>query len=286
MNTSRKITLDGTRNLRDLGGMVTRDGRTIREGVLFRSDRLSYLSGKDVDKLISYGLCCIYDLRNTHEQNSQRDVTVPGCEHISLPVFPERVEGITHEKDEEVQGYISFIDAVLRDKGASRQRMISSYRSFVNSEHCRKQFGFFLEDLLAREKEAQSKGEKKAYVWHCAGGKDRTGFASVILEEIFNIPKEDIIEDYMLTNNYVSGGLDDFDPAQLAPLKEHFKDRLEEIGEQIKESVEDMVLARRAYIDASYDEVEKLYENFTDYIVEGLGFSLEKQEELRKLFLE
>ena len=286
MNTSRRIEMDGQKNLRDLGGMVTADGRRIRENVLFRSDRLNTLSEKDIEKLISSSLCVSYDLRNTHEQTEQPDVDIPGCEHISLPVFPERVEGITHEKESQLQGYIRFVESMMENEGASRKRMAGSYRSFVNSDHCRKQFRFLLEDLLARERKAGETGEKKSYLWHCAGGKDRTGFAAAILEEIFGIPKEDIIEDYMLTNQYVNSDLTQISPQMYVMMKEHFGDRIEEIGEKIRGSVDDMILARREYIDAAYDEIEKLYGSFAVFLKEGLGFDEEKQEELRKLFLE
>ena len=271
---------------RDLGGMVTTDGRKVRDGILFRSDRLSSLSERDIEKLTAVHLCCAYDLRNTREQKENPDAKIPGCEYISLPVFPERVEGITREEQTLLEEYIELVGSMMENKKISAIRMVEGYRTFVRSEHCRAQFHFFLEDLLAREKEARKKKEKKAYLWHCAGGKDRTGFVSVILEEIFGMAKEDIIDDYMLTNRYVDFRLTDLSLQLYERLQEYYGEQIEEITEMIREPIDDMTHARREYLDASYDEVEKLYGNFTDFIVEGLDFSLEKQEELRKLFLE
>ena len=41
------ISLHGTLNTRDIGGYLTRDGMRIRKGLIFRSDRLSYLTEMD-----------------------------------------------------------------------------------------------------------------------------------------------------------------------------------------------------------------------------------------------
>ncbi len=39
-------------------------------------------------------------------------------------------------------------------------------------------------------------------LWHCAGGKDRTGILTVLLCEVLQIPKKDIEADYLATNLY------------------------------------------------------------------------------------
>ena len=286
MNTSRRIITDGPHNLRDLGGMISKDHRKVKEGILLRSDKLSSLSDRDKKILRSMNLCCAYDLRNAHERADRPDVVIPGCEYIPLPIFPDRVEGITHERDSELNGYIRFVEAMLKDRESAKNRMISSYRDFVRSEHCRAQFGFFLEDLLKRAGEAKECGQKRAFLWHCAGGKDRTGFASVLLEEIFGIPEEDIIDDYMLTNKYVDQTLPGISSHVSGAMEEYFGDRIEEIAEQIRGPVADMMLARREYIDAAYEEAERCYGSFSSFLTKGLELTLEKQEEMRRLFLE
>ena len=115
MNTSRRIITDGPHNLRDLGGMISKDHRKVKEGILLRSDKLSSLSDRDKKILRSMNLCCAYDLRNAHERADRPDVVIPGCEYIPLPIFPDRVEGITHERDSELNGYIRFVEAMLKD---------------------------------------------------------------------------------------------------------------------------------------------------------------------------
>ena len=38
------VELDGTHNTRDLGGYETQDGRAIKNGILYRSDKLKNLT--------------------------------------------------------------------------------------------------------------------------------------------------------------------------------------------------------------------------------------------------
>ena len=58
------IELDGVANLRDLGGLPTGDGRTVRSGRLLRSDNLQDLTRADIDRLLELGLTDVIDLRS------------------------------------------------------------------------------------------------------------------------------------------------------------------------------------------------------------------------------
>ena len=58
-NVSTKIPFEGLRNTRDLGGMVTMDGRKIRKGMLFRSGLLAHATEEDLKQLSGMGLRCI-----------------------------------------------------------------------------------------------------------------------------------------------------------------------------------------------------------------------------------
>ena len=143
MNVSRKIELDGTKNLRDLGGIRTKSGKRIREGALLRSDSLHALSGKDVETLVSMGLRCAYDFRNDVEQKKAPDREIPGCLIISDPVFPEKMEGVTHDEEDQFGQYIRFVEQV-RNNLDVEELMKEDYRTFVTSEHSRNSFHFFL----------------------------------------------------------------------------------------------------------------------------------------------
>ena len=77
---TRWIELDGVVNMRDLGGLPTRDGRTTREGRLIRSDNLQDLSEGDVRHLVEVlGVTDVVDLRS----HVEHEVTGAGPLRIS-----------------------------------------------------------------------------------------------------------------------------------------------------------------------------------------------------------
>lgn len=57
----------GCRNVRDVGGLPTSDGRVIRAGVLIRSESLQYLTAEGVEAVRRAGVGRILDLRGDGE---------------------------------------------------------------------------------------------------------------------------------------------------------------------------------------------------------------------------
>ena len=78
---SKLIELDGTYNFRDLGGISS-----VKENLLFRSDRLSELSENDIKKIKQLGIKRIIDLRSIGEIESHKDKVIEGIENIALPI--------------------------------------------------------------------------------------------------------------------------------------------------------------------------------------------------------
>ena len=60
----RHVALEGAHNFRDLGGYPTQDGRSVRWGVLFRSDALAELSDADLEVVGALGLRLVCDFRS------------------------------------------------------------------------------------------------------------------------------------------------------------------------------------------------------------------------------
>src|SRR3954454_16784999 len=92
--TGRWVRLDGTTNMRDLGGLPTTDGERTLPGRILRSDNLQTLSEDDVRRLVKeMGLREVIDLRTTAEillegRGPLRDVSEVTHRHFTL--LPER----------------------------------------------------------------------------------------------------------------------------------------------------------------------------------------------------
>ena len=202
MNTSRKIDFEGLNNTRDLGGMLTADGKKIREGLLYRSGALYRASEKDLNKLAEYNLCRIYDFREEDDREHRPDPGIPGCSNLWIPILMEDGAGVEQGEKAQEEAYKMFRN-LIENPEQSAAMMTDIYRQFIREEYCRKQYGRFVKDILSISQEAQKEGKQPVILWHCAAGKDRAGFGAVILQEIFGVSREDIFADYMLTNSYV-----------------------------------------------------------------------------------
>ncbi|EQM31721.1 tyrosine-protein phosphatase [Rhodococcus erythropolis] len=71
--SAAEIRLDEARNFRDIGGYRTTDGRTVRTGLVFRSNKLSSLNETDLAKLTAANLTLDVDLRNASERAEDPD---------------------------------------------------------------------------------------------------------------------------------------------------------------------------------------------------------------------
>ena len=63
-----RIEVTESRNLRDLGGYRTMDGREIKKGVLYRSDHLNKITKSDIEMVAALRVNTVYDLRSEEER--------------------------------------------------------------------------------------------------------------------------------------------------------------------------------------------------------------------------
>ena len=79
------------KNLRDLGGIRTVDGRTVRHGMLYRSSYLYKLSDADAELLQdSIGLSTVVDLRSPSELAEKTDTLPEVVKYIHLPPLDDK----------------------------------------------------------------------------------------------------------------------------------------------------------------------------------------------------
>ncbi len=83
----RWVTIDGTYNTRDLGGLTTTSGRTVRSGLVYRSASLSGLTDTGVAQLAALGVVCVVDSRGAEERLDDEDRLPAGVDlvHAEIP---------------------------------------------------------------------------------------------------------------------------------------------------------------------------------------------------------
>ena len=241
------IPFEKLNNVRDLGGMKTIDGKTIRSGLLFRSGHLSDLSENDVNKLSSM-VRGIIDLRSEGEAAEKPDMVIPGVESIHIPIIDSFTAGITREEESDQQIFQRF----LLSPDAAKTYMCEMYRDF-SSDSAVSQYRRFLHYLV----------ECAPVLWHCTAGKDRAGIASVIIEEALGVAREEIIKDYLRTNEYIE--------KDILFLTEFVKKQAGIESGLADEALRYLFGAEEDYIMTFYNTVDEKYGNIESFIREGIG---------------
>ena len=159
------------RNMRDLGGLRTADGRKIKPQMLIRSAHLAQAEERDTEHISE-----VIDLRTPAERQESPDRTY-GCEYTPLPVFEEINAGISHEEKarERAIPNMEILYGMLIDRYPDAFRRI----------------------LLRIMQHDYSKG---AILWHCTEGKDRCGITTALVLEMLGVDRETIMEDYLKAN--------------------------------------------------------------------------------------
>jgi protein-tyrosine phosphatase len=107
-----------------------------------------------------------------------------------------------------------------------------------------------------------------------AAGKDRTGFGVAAIQLALGVPRETVIEDYLLTNE-----AKDFEQFILPRLKANY-------GEIDVEAARALSGVRAEYIHAAFDEVDATFGSFDNYREVGLGIDARRRDALRNRYLE
>lgn len=236
----RRISFEKIQNARDLGGLATREGRVIPRGLLLRSAKLHGASDGDIQRLEQeLHLEKIIDLRTAGERQGCPDPEIPGAEYCPIGVFDERVAGISHEQDEL----------------ASIPPMETLYGFMATDESCRKNLG-----RAARAVMEHNFGEGSV-LWHCTEGKDRCGLLAVVLLMALGVDREQIMEDYLLTNE-VNG-----------PKAQSLYERALSAGKSSQEAqaVRNVFLAKESYLQVVFDVIDKDFPEDGTFLTEGLS---------------
>ncbi len=165
-DTPRILTIGGIRNVRDIGGWKTVDGREIKQGMLYRGTELDgavrpelKLTDKGRNELLStLGIRSDMDLRSSEDN-------VPGSYILGANVGHQYYE-------------VSMYSGVFTEEGKTVIKDIFS-------------------DL--------AKPEKYPVYLHCTFGVDRTGTVCYLLEALLGVNEEDLVRDYELSGLFADG---------------------------------------------------------------------------------
>ncbi|MEV0648431.1 tyrosine-protein phosphatase [Phytomonospora sp. NPDC050363] len=259
---ARHIPLEGSPNVRDLGGYATADGRTLVEGRLYRAGSLNALTDDDLAAVTALKLATVVDFRTPGEiQGAGADRLPDGLTATLLPIGGGDLD----------QYYNAAFDpeerARLLEGGRNAEALVGINRGFVSSATEREQFAEALR-LIAD-------AESLPMLFHCTAGKDRTGWLSAILLTALGVDRETVTADYMLSNEY------------FLPGGEELLAKLAGSGLDIDADLfRPLIEQRPAYLEAAFAEADERFGSFDGFLHKGLDLDDDTLDALRAALLD
>lgn len=259
-NISHVISFENLYNTRDLGGIKGRYG-TIKSKRILRSGTLFGASENDLKKLtLEYNLKTVIDFRTSDEAGEKPDPDILGVKYINNPILDTIEVGVTYDK----KSFKSFLDFKELDP---LKMMPFFYRQLADYPFSVEAFKNFLWTV-----KNQTEG---TILYHCSAGKDRVGSGTALLLSVLGIPRDDIIEDYMLTN------------ACMVQNPNSIEKRLAKLN-MTKEEIERFKLyetVRPELLEAFLDRIDKVYGNIDKFISDVVGFGTVERDEFIKNYI-
>lgn len=165
----RRLPLEQGSNFRDLGGYVTKDGRTVRWGKAFRSGAMPLLSEADHKLIGGLGLDSVVDLRSQEERE------------LTADTIDDRTGAMFLSNDYSMRTLL----ASFQQDGENMYRGME--------ELLVPQFRSLYRRIMADE---------GAVLYHCSAGQDRTGIATALLYDLLGVDRETILKDYHLSTEW------------------------------------------------------------------------------------
>lgn len=180
--TGRIHRFDALDNFRDYGDYATAAGRRIGVGRLFRSGHQARVTEADLERLGAFGIATVVDLRRPGERRDQPSKRPAG---FAGTVIESRYD------DGGEAPHITFLKTADLTIDAGRRFMTDTYRQLpFEPSHL---------DLFGRYFRALAETDGPVLI-HCAAGKDRTGLLAALTHHVLGVHRDDMVEDYLLTN--------------------------------------------------------------------------------------
>lgn len=175
------VEVAGVRNFRGLGGVKVGD-KHFKFGLAFRCAHLSKIEEEGIKTLQKLNIRYNFDLRTTREKAEKPDREIEGITRIDFDILGAPTAGLSHEKHTNRKEFLALAIPMTDLYVVMLNGCIERYR-----------------EAIAKSIECLLNGEP--FLFHCSEGKDRTGIFAMLLLGMLGASKEDILEDYMITND-------------------------------------------------------------------------------------
>ncbi|MDD6468013.1 MAG: tyrosine-protein phosphatase [Erysipelotrichaceae bacterium] len=239
------------RNFRDVKGYRNDYGEWIKPQMIFRGASLDAVDDKELVEMSQLGIKYILDFRDEQEALLAPDRYINQMEYIRIKAM---------------SGGFDFGELLKKGFTMESLTMMNQYLKmgyetmpFDNPAYHR------LFELLL-------KNDGKVY-FHCSAGKDRTGIAAFLIMIALGCSKEDAINEYLLSNQYLK-------------QKDQELASILQIPKEIEALCEPLLYVQKESILCSIHAIQKKYETFDDFLFVEYGLDQKKRKRLREIYCE
>lgn len=252
LEDKRLIPLEGADNFRDIGGLKTQNGKSVKWGKLYRSGKLSGLTAADFTSLEDLAVKTVVDFRTNSEFKLEADTLPPFVSYLHLPIGEDSWSG----------------GALLQN---IRNMTPDSMENFMVELYA--EIPIKWSDQYKRYFESLQEPASAPLVYHCTSGKDRTGIATAMLLYSLGVDMATIKKEYELTNYY-----------RYSANQKTYK-ALEKYGIPTEIS-KPLMGVKGTYLDRVFAEIGARYGSMDAYMAEELGLDEAAKKKLQALYLE
>ncbi|MEO1187440.1 MAG: tyrosine-protein phosphatase [Pseudomonadota bacterium] len=244
----RLLPLEGGRNFRDLGGYATSDGKTVKWGHAFRSGVMHELTDADYDYLSGIGVKVICDFRESDERlREPTDWRGGAAEYLT---FADPAE--EDPADNPMFAALLSPDSTADDVAAG---MAAGYVDIAKGEA--EGYTKMFDRLAAGD---------IPLAFNCSAGKDRAGTAAALLLTALGVPRETVVYDYSLSDDYVDYMAEFLNDEARAEAAADPDNPYAFLFQLPPEKVAPLLASHPMYIEATFDALDEEYGSVMRFI--------------------
>lgn len=242
---ARHLPLEGSFNIRDLGGYHTADGQTTLWGKVFRADSLHRLTADSQAVLLEQGIRTVVDLRHASELEAAPNPFAdrPEVRYLHVSLFEPLYRG-----------------GSLGGGNRAGLELTELYRLAL--EHA--------QEPIARVLTVIAESDTPV-LFHCTAGKDRTGLIAALTLAAAGVEAGTIVTDYALTGEYAR------------PLMAHLEAEAQAKGHDLGQ-YRKLLLSEPEFMQKTLEHLEAAHGSPRAYL-EAIGLSEETLAGLRRRLL-
>lgn len=266
---TRLLPLEGGRNFRTLGGYKTTDGKTVKWGKLYRSGVMNGLTEADYKYLSSLDIKVVCDLRTSDERG--REPTNWQAGDAEYKYWPDP-EG----------DFSTGFAKVFSDPEVTPEKVKTAFgKSYFGMAHQQAPAYAYMFDQLA--------AGHAPLAFNCSAGKDRTGVGAALILTVLGVPRDMIVHDYQLSDDYV----DYMAIFASDEARQKAKEEAEKTGSPYaflfslpKEILEPIMATYPEYIETFFADIEAEYGDVMTFLKQKVELTDEEIAQIRQQYLE